>query len=82
MIVPVIARLSGLQATVDSKAEQMRVRSPEAGAPVAAHQEVFVVQVAVEVPVVQAAVEVEDVASGLWLSNRRRPHFTKVQQGI
>jgi len=60
---------------VDSKAAQMRVRSPEAGVPVAAHQEVPVVQAEVEVPVAQAEVEVPvaqaevGVARGLWLSS-------------
>jgi len=67
LIVPVIARLSGLQATVDSKAAQMRVRSPEAGAPVAVHREVIVAEVEGEVPVAEVAAE--GVASRLWLSS-------------
>ena len=79
MIVPATVRLSGLQATVDSKAAQMRVRSPEAGGPVAAHRGVTVVQA--EVPVVQAEVveapAVQAAAVGV-ASGVRRLLFTKV----
>ncbi len=77
LTVLLIARLSGLQATVDSKAVQMRARSaaevlPEA--PVAARREVFMVQVVAPVVEVEAEAsgaeaEAEDIASGLWLLN-------------
>lgn len=72
---------------MDSKAAQMRVRSPEAGVPVAAPREVPMAEVAVVVPAVQAEVEVPEAqvgggASGQWLSSGDRLHFTKAQEGI
>ena len=49
---------------MDSKAAQMRVRSPEAGVPVAAPREVPMAEVAVVVPAVQAEVEVPEAQVG------------------